>query len=96
MYCCFGTSAPLDELDAPIRTSRDGESNRNEVSQFLLEPFINYTLVNGWFLIRDSVPSAHWRADADNRCTVPVSNHPHLEKKRCLHNALYLRSCSSD
>ena len=49
-----------------------GDSNRNEVSQFLLEPFVNYNLDNGWFLISDSVLTANWRADSGNQWTVPV------------------------
>lgn len=49
-----------------------GESDRNDVSQALIEPFVNYNLSNGWFLISDMVITANWEADSSNRWTVPV------------------------
>jgi len=49
-----------------------GDSDRNEVSQALIEPFVNYNLENGWFLISDMVITANWEADSSNRWTVPV------------------------
>ena len=49
-----------------------GQSNRSEVSSFLLEPFINYNLPNGWYLISDMVITANWYADSGNQWTVPV------------------------
>ena len=49
-----------------------GESDRNDVSQALIEPFVNYNLNDGWFLISDMVITANWEADSSNRWTVPV------------------------
>lgn len=49
-----------------------GDSDRRDVSQLLIEPFVNYNLDNGWFLITDMVITANWKADSDNRWTVPV------------------------
>jgi hypothetical protein len=49
-----------------------GDSDRNEVSQFLVEPFVNYNLDKGWFLISDMVATANWRADSGNQWTVPL------------------------
>jgi len=49
-----------------------GESYRKDVSQALIEPFVNYNLSNGWFLISDMVITANWEADSSNRWTVPV------------------------
>jgi hypothetical protein len=49
-----------------------GDSDRSEVNQFLLEPFVNYNLSNGWYLITDMIITANWLADSDNRWTVPL------------------------
>jgi hypothetical protein len=49
-----------------------GDSDRNEVSQFLLEPFVNYNLQNGWYLTSDMVMTANWKADSNNQWTVPL------------------------
>ena len=49
-----------------------GDDNRRSVSQLLLEPFINYNLVDGWYLISDMIITANWQADSGNRWTVPV------------------------
>ena len=49
-----------------------GSSKRSDVNQTLIEPFLNYNLKNGWFLITDMVMTANWEADNDNRWTIPV------------------------
>ncbi len=49
-----------------------GDSDRRVVSQMLLEPFINYNLDDGWYLITDMVITANWMAESDNRWTIPV------------------------
>jgi hypothetical protein len=49
-----------------------GDDDRRDVSQLLLEPFINYNLDEGWFLITDIVIIANWEADSDNRWTIPL------------------------
>jgi hypothetical protein len=49
-----------------------GDSDRASVNQLLLEPFINYNLDNGWYLITDMVLTANWRADSSNRWTIPL------------------------
>jgi len=49
-----------------------GDSDRNSVNQFLLEPFVNYNLDKGWYLITDMVMTANWDEDSDNRWTIPV------------------------
>ena len=49
-----------------------GDSDRRSVSQLLIEPFLNYNLDKGWFLITDMVMTANWMADSGNRWTVPV------------------------
>ncbi len=49
-----------------------GDSERNDVSQILLEPFINYNLEGGWYLISDMVITANWEADSSNQWTIPL------------------------
>lgn len=49
-----------------------GDSNRRGVNQSLIEPFLNYNLDNGWFLITDMVLTANWKASSSNRWTVPI------------------------
>ena len=49
-----------------------GQSNRQDTSSFLLEPFVNYNLPNGWYLVSDMVLTANWKADSGQQWTVPV------------------------
>lgn len=49
-----------------------GDSDREDVSQFLFEPFINYNLKDGWYLISDMVWTSNWKADSGNQWTIPV------------------------
>ena len=49
-----------------------GDSDRNSVSQMLLEPFVNYNLEGGWYLISDMIITANWQADSGNEWTVPL------------------------
>lgn len=52
--------------------SFDGDSDRVDVNQMLIEPFINYNLANGWYLITDMLITANWDARSDQRWTIPV------------------------
>jgi hypothetical protein len=49
-----------------------GESDREDVNQSLIEPFVNYNLPEGWYLITDIIVTANWEADSDQRWTVPL------------------------
>ncbi|HCB49179.1 MAG TPA: neuromedin U [Chloroflexi bacterium] len=49
-----------------------GDSDRDDVNQSLLEPFLNYNLPNGWYLITDIIITANWEADSSNTWTVPL------------------------
>jgi len=49
-----------------------GDDDRPDVNQFLLEPFINYNLSKGWYLISDMVLTANWDAPSGQEWTVPV------------------------
>ncbi len=49
-----------------------GDDDRADVNQFLLEPFLNYNLDNGWFLVTDMVMTANWDAKSSQRWTIPL------------------------
>ena len=48
-----------------------GEGGEESVSSFLFQYFINYNLGNGWYLTSTPVITANWKADSDERWTVP-------------------------
>ncbi len=43
-----------------------------DVNQMLIQPFINYNLPHGWYLTMSPIITANWKADSDNRWTVPI------------------------
>jgi len=49
-----------------------GASDRADVNQSLLEPFLNYNLPKGWYLITDLVMTGNWRRGSGNAWTVPL------------------------
>jgi len=49
-----------------------GEDDRPDVSQFLFQPFVNYNMADGWYLVTAPIITANWNAESDNRWTVPV------------------------
>ena len=49
-----------------------GDSDRDSVNQFLFEPFVNYNLDQGWYLITDPALTANWDAKSKDRWTVPL------------------------
>ena len=49
-----------------------GDDDRKDVDQTLIEPFVNYNLDKGWYLLTDMVITANWEAKSSNRWTVPV------------------------
>jgi hypothetical protein len=49
-----------------------GDNDRSHVNQLLLEPFVNYNLANGWYLITDMILTANWNADSSQRWTIPI------------------------
>jgi hypothetical protein len=46
-----------------------GDDGRGDVSQLLLQPFVNYNLPKGWYLVSAPIVTANWEAD---RWTVPL------------------------
>jgi hypothetical protein len=49
-----------------------GDPDVAYVNQTLIEPFLNYNLPQGWYLISDIIILANWHADSSNRWTVPL------------------------
>jgi hypothetical protein len=49
-----------------------GDDDRASVNQTLFEPFLNYNLDKGWYLVTDLIILANWQADSSNRWTVPL------------------------
>ncbi|WP_415405875.1 hypothetical protein ACLHDG_08910 [Sulfurovum sp. CS9] len=49
-----------------------GDSDRKDVSQALVEPFISYNLEGGWYLSSDMIWIANWKADSGNQWTIPL------------------------
>ena len=49
-----------------------GNSDRSSVSAFLLQPFINYNLPHGWYLVTSPIITANWRATSGDQWILPV------------------------
>jgi hypothetical protein len=49
-----------------------GDDDRRGVNQSLIEPFVNYNLNNGWYLISDSVITVDWKIDSGDKMTLPL------------------------
>jgi hypothetical protein len=48
-----------------------GPSNRPDVSQFLMQPFVNYNMEEGWYLVSSPIITANWLAPS-NKWAVPI------------------------
>jgi hypothetical protein len=42
------------------------------VSTFLVQPFVNYNLKHGWYLVSSPIMTANWAANSSDRWTVPL------------------------
>ncbi len=49
-----------------------GDDGRADVSQFLIQPFVNYNFEGGWFLFSDPTITANWKAASGQQWTVPL------------------------
>jgi hypothetical protein len=49
-----------------------GPSDRPNVSQLLLQPFVNYNLAEGWYLTSSPIITANWNATSGNRWNFPL------------------------
>ena len=43
-----------------------------KVNSFAVQPFVNYNMDDGWFLVSVPIITANWEADNDHRWTVPM------------------------
>ena len=53
------------------RWSFSGWGSRS-VNAMLIQPFVNYNFPHGWYLTSAPIITADWKADSDNRWTVPI------------------------
>jgi hypothetical protein len=49
-----------------------GEIDRGNANGFLIQPFVNYNLADGWYLTSVPVISADWKAPSGRKWTVPM------------------------
>lgn len=49
-----------------------GDDDRDDVNQFLMQPFVNYNFDGGWFLFSDPTITANWKAASSQKWTVPL------------------------
>jgi hypothetical protein len=49
-----------------------GNPLRQNVNEFLAQPFINYNMAHGWYITSSPVITANWLAPSDQRWTVPL------------------------
>ncbi len=49
-----------------------GEDDRDDVSQMLIQPFVNYNMPDGWYLTSAPIITADWEADSSDQWTLPV------------------------
>ena len=49
-----------------------GSSDRRDLNQMLVQPFINYNMAGGGYFVSSPVITADWKADNDQRWSVPL------------------------
>jgi hypothetical protein len=49
-----------------------GHEDRGAVNQMILQPFVNYNLPEGWYVVSAPILTANWKADSDQRWVVPL------------------------
>jgi hypothetical protein len=49
-----------------------GDDDRQDVSQLLIQPFVNYNMPEGWFLVSAPIVTANWEASSDDTWLVPL------------------------
>lgn len=49
-----------------------GDNDREDVNQTLIQPFINYNLPEGWYLVTAPIITLNWQASRDNATLMPV------------------------
>jgi hypothetical protein len=49
-----------------------GPKERPDVNQMLMQPFVNYNMRHGWYLVSSPIITSNWEVNSNNRWTVPV------------------------
>ena len=49
-----------------------GDSDREDVNQLLVQPFLNYNLPDGWYLLTAPIITANWEASSGDQLTLPI------------------------
>lgn len=49
-----------------------GDDDKPDINTMLVQPFINYNLANGWYVVSAPIITANWEADSNDRWTVPI------------------------
>jgi hypothetical protein len=49
-----------------------GDDDRQDMSQLLIQPFANYNMPEGWFLVSAPIITANWEASSDDTWLVPL------------------------
>jgi len=49
-----------------------GDSDRKDVHQMVIQPFVNYNLPKGWYLTTSPLATANWKASSGQKWTVPL------------------------
>ena len=49
-----------------------GDGDRPDVSQLTFQPFVNYNMKDGWYLVSAPILTANWEAPGGNQWTVPL------------------------
>ena len=49
-----------------------GDDDRPDVNQLLVQPFVNYNLQDGWYLVSAPIITANWSEDSNDRWVVPL------------------------
>ncbi len=76
----LGPSAVALTMDGPwvygalIKNQWDvgGDGDRKKINRGLLQPFVNYNMAGGWYLVSSPIITANWRVDQSDRWTVPM------------------------
>jgi hypothetical protein len=49
-----------------------GDGHRRDVSELLIQPFVNFNLQDGWYLTSAPIITANWKAPSNDHWTVPL------------------------
>ena len=49
-----------------------GDGGRRGVNQMLIQPFMNYNMGDGWYLVSTPIVTANWKADGSDVWTLPI------------------------